>query len=671
MRLSLRNNALLFVSFVVYLLTMAVVALTIDLQYYKGAKSELLKKQSMTHRLDEDNVMSNRARDLLCERNDKRIEQIRKDILASMTTVMDESVKAGRPIIHIDISDGKGIVRVERDIESRKGFNTFANSLLDRGFVLTIRNFVALVNEGPVIGFVNYQINTPVGDPEVESLTREYWLILFGGLLFVTAVYAIGLLKLILPIKKVTEAIQESQGKVTQFIARPHSRLERLYNMLARDALLTAVSIGLQNPKSRHLRMTLNELIEFLIPRITDWFGFSRAWIFDLVWEGPERLTPVRQLPPEKAEESPAWDRISEAFEGALVRNLHGSWSSKMPQVFHRSLKEGRSHVFLGILPGSETEGQMRVLAILAEKSLDGGQLAWYESTADRVYRQIIGLLERQSVQTRELFREKSEANINLSRNLGHDLTNIIATNKLELMTVGQLLRGDPATWFDSPQKAEVIKDSLTRLLDNTRSLQQIVNLYRAYEYLKSPRYESADIRDLFQEVIGIFRLSMSAAVEITCDFAPDLPQVEVEPRLLKLALFNMLSNAQDAVRRLPAEEQDSGRIVVQATLDSERDRVLVRLSDTGPGIRTPEGRLANEEEIDRIFDLGYSTKSAGEGLGLNWVRTILTEFHSGHLTAYNRPEGGATFEFALEIARPAEEERSFEAGAAAGRAAQ
>jgi C4-dicarboxylate-specific signal transduction histidine kinase len=142
----------------------------------------------------------------------------------------------------------------------------------------------------------------------------------------------------------------------------------------------------------------------------------------------------------------------------------------------------------------------------------------------------------------------------------------------------------------------------------------------------------------------------MSSAAEIR--FEPPDPAVAllVEPRLLKLALFNLFGNAQDAIRRLPSELQNAARIEVQILMGHDKKDVRIRVADSGPGIRTPDGRLANEEEIVRIFELGYTTKPGGqgEGLGLSWVRTILTEFHPGELTASNRTEGGAVFEWRI-----------------------
>jgi hypothetical protein len=60
---------------------------------------------------------------------------------------------------------------------------------------------------------------------------------------------------------------------------------------------------------------------------------------------------------------------------------------------------------------------------------------------------------------------------------------------------------------------------------------------------------------------------------------------------------------------------------------------------------------------MERVFHLGYSTKDKqeGEGLGLNWVHSIIADFHNGRVVPRNRPEGGAEFSVYLRIGGPGE----------------
>ena len=59
-------------------------------------------------------------------------------------------------------------------------------------------------------------------------------------------------------------------------------------------------------------------------------------------------------------------------------------------------------------------------------------------------------------------------------------------------------------------------------------------------------------------------------------------------------------------------------------------------------------GVHAEAHEIEKIFELGYTSRQAsanqGEGLGLNWVRTIIQDLHGGTIFAENVPGGGARF---------------------------
>ncbi len=89
--------------------------------------------------------------------------------------------------------------------------------------------------------------------------------------------------------------------------------------------------------------------------------------------------------------------------------------------------------------------------------------------------------------------------------------------------------------------------------------------------------------------------------VTISADrHAPEMASMMVDPDLLKQAALNIVVNA---IRAMPKAVSCSFRIV-----DRGRD-VEIRISDSGSGI-SPEKR-------DKIFQLYYTTKNKGSGIGL------------------------------------------------------
>jgi signal transduction histidine kinase len=102
-----------------------------------------------------------------------------------------------------------------------------------------------------------------------------------------------------------------------------------------------------------------------------------------------------------------------------------------------------------------------------------------------------------------------------------------------------------------------------------------------------------------------------------------------------KQALLNLLTNALDAS---PPSSQ------VTVVLRKEGEGVHVAVSDQGSGVP--------EADWEQLFSPFFSTKEKGTGLGLTFAQKIV-ELHGGTLTAYNNPEGGATFLVELPVLPP------------------
>ena len=132
--------------------------------------------------------------------------------------------------------------------------------------------------------------------------------------------------------------------------------------------------------------------------------------------------------------------------------------------------------------------------------------------------------------------------------------------------------------------------------------------------------------------------------VELVID--ADEVRVDGEPDALRQAFLSLVVNALEAV-----EEQEDGW--VELGLEQRGEQALVWVADSGEGV--------SPEAAQRIFDLYYTTKKDGSGIGLHVARRVV-ERHGGTLelvpAADPELDGGARFEITLptRAAQAAEE---------------
>ncbi|HMD74370.1 MAG TPA: sensor histidine kinase KdpD [Steroidobacteraceae bacterium] len=119
-----------------------------------------------------------------------------------------------------------------------------------------------------------------------------------------------------------------------------------------------------------------------------------------------------------------------------------------------------------------------------------------------------------------------------------------------------------------------------------------------------------------------------------------ELPPVYVDPTLVTRVLVNLIENA---IKHTPP----STRITVSAGLDSSAMRVVV--DDNGPGLPPDPERLFAKFQRGR-----EDPNTGGAGLGLALCRAIVNA-HGGHISAMQRPGGGARFTFTLPTAASAQ----------------
>jgi two-component system NtrC family sensor kinase len=136
----------------------------------------------------------------------------------------------------------------------------------------------------------------------------------------------------------------------------------------------------------------------------------------------------------------------------------------------------------------------------------------------------------------------------------------------------------------------------------------------------------------------------LAARTELTLEFEPGLPEVEVHANQIKQVFVNIINNAAQAIAstrgRAGPGSRGSGGGRIQIIAKCEPDGIAVSVSDNGPGIP--------EAVAQRVFEPFFSTKSEGEGtgLGLSICLGIVKE-HGGSMSVDPGGAGsgrGATF---------------------------
>ena len=125
--------------------------------------------------------------------------------------------------------------------------------------------------------------------------------------------------------------------------------------------------------------------------------------------------------------------------------------------------------------------------------------------------------------------------------------------------------------------------------------------------------------------------------VALRMELAADVPPVLGDRVQLQQVILNLVMNGVEAMSSVAHRPRE----LLIRSRQHEPDKVLVAVQDSGVGI--------DSQNLEKIFDAFYTTKSAGMGMGLAISRSIV-ENHGGRLWATPNDGPGVTVEFALPV---------------------
>ncbi len=147
-----------------------------------------------------------------------------------------------------------------------------------------------------------------------------------------------------------------------------------------------------------------------------------------------------------------------------------------------------------------------------------------------------------------------------------------------------------------------------------------------------------ADLNEIVRRTVLLTRHEFKLReTKLEVDLAADLPKVLGDRYQLQQVVLNLLTNAIDAAECSP---KGAPRFVQVTTIKGRR-RVILRVTDSGPGIPGPVAR--------QIFTPFFTTKGPDRGTGLGLSITYrIVEGHGGNIRFRAADHGGAIFEVAL-----------------------
>jgi two-component system NtrC family sensor kinase len=232
-----------------------------------------------------------------------------------------------------------------------------------------------------------------------------------------------------------------------------------------------------------------------------------------------------------------------------------------------------------------------------------------------------------QATEKQLFFSEKMAALGKLAAGIAHEINNPLTTVLSYSECLADELKKNPKQNDD----VKMIINETIRIRDIVKN---ILNFARASDEAESTE---VDVNQEITETVKMVQHQMNFIdIIFNLNMTPGLPKVKMGKEHLKQIVINILVNASQAMT-------GKGSITISTQYDREKKAVVIRCSDTGPGIKP--------EDVNRLFDPYFTTKKPGEGTGLGLAVSYgLLEMYGGRIKAESTHGQGATFVITLPV---------------------
>jgi len=261
---------------------------------------------------------------------------------------------------------------------------------------------------------------------------------------------------------------------------------------------------------------------------------------------------------------------------------------------------------FNQITSGDKLIGYQAIVRDISHRKRSEEQLRRYMANLEKmVQERTFRLLEA----------ERMSAYGQLSAMLSHDLRNPLTT----IRNAAGLLRNP-----------KFFEKAVKMIENNTDHALQMLEELHSKTWEEPLRLQKIDVGSLIRRIIEDSTFPPSTSVKLHLD--DDLSGILVDTDKFRRVLVNLVMNADESM-------MDGGTLTVGAKIVD--DSLNIAVADTGKGIP--------ENDLPRIFDMFFSTKEKGIGLGLPFCKRVV-EAHGGSIEASSEVGVGTTFSIIIPV---------------------
>ena len=175
-------------------------------------------------------------------------------------------------------------------------------------------------------------------------------------------------------------------------------------------------------------------------------------------------------------------------------------------------------------------------------------------------------------------------------------------------------------------------REHIDVIASEIKRLDEVITGFVRFIRPEELQLQPVKVASLINEVIALVEPdARRTGIACRAEIPGGLPELRADAALLRQALLNLALNGCQAM-------PNGGKLTMSAAVEKDR-RLSLTVEDTGVGIPS--------DKLDRIFDLYYTTKPEGSGIGLSIVYRIV-QLHGGEIEVQSREGRGTSFRILL-----------------------